>query len=417
MTSKRTAPTAVLALTLVFTALNLRASVTSIGALLRDIQADVAMSDTVAGILTTIPALCFGLVGLAAARFARRVGVSTALVGSLVVGLVGIIVRAFAPGVATILIPTLAAVSGFAIVNVLLPVAVKVWFPDRVGVMTGFYSVALVVGSALPAAVSVPLAESFGGWRAGIGLWAVPVAITLIPWFALRGRTGLTRAELGTLPGPGTVGERPVATEVAMRVRRNAQAWGLTLFFGFQSFEAYVVMGWLPTIYRDLGLAAGHAGVLTSVVMLISAPIALIVPVLAARSNDQRGWVLVIIVASMLAYIGMLAAPLAAPVLWAVLLGIGLGAFPFALLLLGLRARTSDGTSALSSMVQGFGYLIASLGPVTIGFVHDVTGGWTVPLWFLFALMVPKLIGGLVAARPGYVDDPVTTGDDPLPTP
>ena len=79
-------------------------------------------------------------------------------------------------------------------------------------------------------------------------------------------------------------------------------------------------------------------------------------------------------------YAGLVLAPVAGAWLWAVVIGTATATFPVALTLIGLRARTSAGTAALSGFTQSVGYLIAAVGPFGVGVLHDLTGGWTVPL-------------------------------------
>ncbi len=376
------------------TALNLRPAVTSIGALLREVQAGVGMSDTLAGVLTTLPVLSFGLVGLAAGRLGRRFGTERTLVTALVLLAGGLAVRATTTSALMLLATSAVALVGIALSNVLVPVAVKRWFPGHVGRVTGLYSMSLSIGTALAAALTVPVADAFGGWRVGLGFWALPVVVALVPWLVIfRDRAVALRGGL-TLPTP----------QAHVPVHRSLQAWGLAVFFGLQSLEAYVAMGWLPSIFQDAGVTPATAGFLLGVTVVIGAPVAVLLPELAARWPDQRPWVVGLTLASLSAYLGLILAPASAPMLWAILLGIGLGAFPLALTLIGLRAATSQGTSDLSALSQGVGYLIAALGPLAVGVLHDLTGGWDLPLWLLAGLLVPKFAAGWIAAKPGHVD-------------
>ena len=428
-TTPRSGPsTALLAVTLLLTALNLRGAVSSVGPVLRDLQLDLGMSDSLAGVLTMLPAIAFGLVGLLTARIGRRLGTERALIVALASIGVGLFVRVLVPGVGLLLVTSLLALIGIAIANVLVPVAVKSWFPEDVGKMTGWYSMALTFGVAVPAATTVPIAEAFGGWRVGLGVWALPALIALLPW-ALIARSRRDRRGPGSpaLDGPGSgASVTAAATAAAARadtvapparippiaVHRQLRAWALTVFFGLQALEAYTTMGWLPAILQDAGVAPTEAGVMLAVTMGLGAPISLIIPRLAARSPDQRPWVIGLTAMSLAAYVGLIVAPSSAPWVWSVLLGLGLGAFPLVLVLIGLRAATAAGTVALSSLVQGVGYLIAAAGPVTIGVLHERTGGWVLPLLVLMGLLVPKLIAGLIAAAPGTVDGP---GPEPEP--
>ncbi|MEX2324305.1 MAG: MFS transporter [Nitriliruptoraceae bacterium] len=402
---------ALLAATLVLTALNLRAAVTSVGALLRDMQFALGMSDTLAGLLTALPVVAFGVFGLLTARMTRKVGPTTGLVVALVLITVGLAVRAIAPTVGWLLVTTMLSLVGIAVGNVLVPVMVKAWFPNHVGRVTGWYSMALLLGTALPATVSVPLADLLGGWRWGLGFWALPAGLALLPWLLIFRGSGRVSAPTVDMTSE-VVRDRHRAQALAARaigrlVRGNPKTWALAVLFGLQSLEAYVAMGWLSAIFQDAGIAASRAGLLLGITMVIGAPIALIVPGLAARHPDQRPWIAGMVACSVVGYLGLLLSPGRLSLLWAVLLGVGLGAFPLALLLIGLRAVTGPGTSALSSSVQGVGYLIAVAGPLGVGVLRDVTGSWDVPLAVLLALLVPKLGAGLIAGKPGYVDQDV----------
>lgn len=408
--------TALLALTLTLTALNLRGTVSSVGPVLRDLQLDLGMSDAVAGVLTALPTVAFGLVGLVSAGLARRMGTERTLLVALAFIAVGLVVRVVVPGVGLLLLTSLLAMIGIAVANVLVPVAVKAWFPDDVGRMTGWYSMAISLGVAIPAAATVPIASSLGGWRVGLGFWALPAALALIPWMIVaRSRRHARPADTPQVAvppaAPATVVSTPAASTsetapLVVPVHRQVRAWALTVFFGLQALEAYTTMGWLPAIFQDAGLTPGRSGILLALTMGLGAPISLVIPRLAARRPDQRPWVVGLISCSAVAYLGLALAPAGAPWLWAILLGTGLGAFPLALVLIGLRAGTTAGTVALSSLVQGVGYLLAAMGPVTIGVLHERTGGWVVPITALAALLVPKLIAGWLAASPGTVDGP-----------
>ena len=426
-------------MTLLLTALNLRGAVSSVGPVLRDVQLDLGMSDSVAGVLTMLPAIAFGLVGLLTARIGRRLGTERALIVALASIGVGLLVRVLVPGVGLLLVTSLLALIGIAIANVLVPVAVKSWFPEDVGKMTGWYSTALTFGVAVPAATTVPIAEAFGGWRVGLGVWALPALLALLPWALIarsrRDRRGpgpraadgagsgasvtaatasppaATASPPAATASPPAATASPSAATAPVAVHRQLRAWALTVFFGLQALEAYTTMGWLPAILQDAGVAPTEAGVMLAVTMGLGAPISLIIPRLAARSPDQRPWVVGLTAMSVAAYVGLIVAPGSAPWVWSVLLGLGLGAFPLALVLIGLRAETSAGTVALSSLVQGVGYLIAAAGPVTIGVLHERTGGWVLPLLVLMGLLVPKFIAGLIAAAPGTVDGPRSEPD------
>jgi MFS transporter, CP family, cyanate transporter len=381
------------------TSVNLRPAVTSAGALLREVQLGTGMSGLEAGLLTTLPPVCFGAFGLLAGRLGRRFGTATTVALGLLLVAVSLVVRPMTDQAWWLLLWTVPALAGMAVGNVLLPVAVK-----RVFRITGIYSFGLALGTAAAAGVTVPIATMAGSWRFGLAIWAVPALLAAIPWWWLR----VVRAPIPPPAAASATGAAPppAAAPLARPVHHGRQSWALAGFFGLQSLAAYVVMGWLPSIYQDAGIDPAHAGLLLALVVGIGAPISIVLPELAARRDDQRVWVVGLAAMAAAAYLGLLLAPAGAPVLWAVLLGVGMGAFPLALVLIGLRALTSEGTAKLSSLAQGAGYLLAASGPVAIGVLHDATDSWTPPLLVLLALLVPQVACGLVAGRAGHVDAP-----------
>lgn len=397
-------------LAVVITAINLRPAVTSFGALLPDLRQDIGMPSGLAGVITTLPPICFGVFGLLAGRWSRGRDTALVLSGAMVLTSASLVARVVVGSPELVLLWTVPALAGMAAGNVLLPVAVKRWFPNHVGRATGLYSTALAVGTALAAGGSVPVARAFGTWRAGLGMWAIPPLLAIPVWMWVRRHAHTPPpAAAATTPAatpasatatPSTVTPQPPPAPV----HRQRKAWALAGYFGLQSLGAYAVMGWVPTIFQDAGVDASTAGLLLALITMLGAPISIVLPEIAARRDDQRVYVAIIATMAVSGYLGLLFAPAAVPVLWATLIGLGMGAFPLALVLIGLRARGADGTARLSSLSQGVGYLVAASGPVSIGLLHDVTGAWTVPLIVLIGLQVPQVVFGLSAAKPGHVD-------------
>ncbi|WP_380280339.1 CynX/NimT family MFS transporter [Kitasatospora purpeofusca] len=383
------------ALAIAAAAFNLRPVVTSLGPLLDQVREDLGMSPTVAGLLTAVPSLCFALFGFAAPGLARRLGpiaVVTAGMGAITAG---VLARSFAGNTAVFLLLTALALAGVAVANVLIPVVIKRYFPEKVGPMIGLYSMALSGGTALAAAVAVPLTSALGGdWRIGLGVWAALGALALLLWIPVL----LARRGSGGPSGGAAAGAR-------LPITRSRTAWALACFFGCQATGAYVVMGWLPKIFQDSGISEGTSGVLLAVTMVIGVPVSFVLPNLAARRGDQRLFVVVLASFGIVGYLGLAFAPAGAPWLWAVLVGLSNCAFPLVLTMIGLRARTAGGVAQLSAFAQGVGYLISIPGPILIGRLYEATGEWYLPLGFLAVLLVPQILFGLRAARARHIED------------
>ncbi|MEU8415243.1 MULTISPECIES: CynX/NimT family MFS transporter [Amycolatopsis] len=379
-----------LGVAVILVALNLRPAITSIGPMLGEMRDDLGATATWAGVLTTLPGLCFAAAGLAAPLLARRFGIGAAIASALSVLAVGLVLRVI-DGPYVVLGGTLVATAGIALANVLIPVVIKDSFPARVGMMTGVYTAALQGGGALGSALTPPLENAFGGWRQGLGAWSVLAVLALLVWIlAARGAGRAPVAEAGK-QGSGR------------SLLRSPLAWMVTLFFGTQAFLAYVVMGWLPEVMIDAGVSKGDSGLLLGLISLIAVPISLVVAPMAARHKSQSPWIVGLGVPGFVGMVGMMVAPAASPLLWCLLIGLGMSVFSLALTVIALRARTGEDTARLSGMAQGIGYLMAAVGPFLFGLLHDLTHGWTVPWIMMLVVFAAQMTFGAFAGRRRFV--------------
>ncbi|WP_425471356.1 MFS transporter [Saccharothrix texasensis] len=378
-----------LAIGVALAAANLRPAVTSLASVLGDVRVSLGVSTAWTSLLTAVPTLCFAVAAFLAPWLGRRFGMARAVGLSLLVLTVGLVLRVV-DGPAAVLGGTFIACAGIAVCNVLIPVVVKESFPGRVGLVTGVYTAALAAGAALGAAFTPGLESAFGSWRLAVGAWAFLSVAALLVWLA-GARHGLSA--------------RPVvrAARVGRPLFRSPLAWVITVFFGLQSLLAYTVMGWLPQILVDSGVDRTTAGLLLAITMVLGVPVSLIVPPLAARWSGQSWLVLVLGVLSVLGVLGLALAPGAAPGLWVVLIGVGMGMFPLALVMISLRTSTGADTARLSAMAQSIGYLISAAGPFAFGVLRGVTGTWTVSMLVLVALLVVLTALGWIAGRPRTV--------------
>jgi CP family cyanate transporter-like MFS transporter len=183
----------------------------------------------------------------------------------------------------------------------------------------------------------------------------------------------------------------------------------MAIFFGAQSLSGYATMGWLAKIFRDASYSPATAGLLLAGVTVVGVPLALLMPTLATRRKNLRPLILLMSAAMIASYAGLALAPHAGALLWVSLLAVGQAAFPLALAMIGMRARTPQGIVALSAFAQSAGYVIAALGPIVVGSLYELTGAWLLPLGFLIAAAIVQAIAGLAVARPRYLEDVVAT--------
>src|SRR5689334_14962522 len=223
--------TRLLVLGIVLSALNLRPAITSLGALLEEVRDGLGMSGSLAGLLTSVPPLCFAVFGVTAPRLARRFGPGAVVCAGMVAITAGLLIRPYAGGTAGFLAASALALMGIAVSNVLMPVIVKRWFPDRVGSMTGLYSMALALGTAAAAAVTVPMTEALGGsWQSGLAIWSVLAVVAILPWIPFVRQRGAGPAEEAAAPRQHARVQPP-----ALRITRSRTAWALAVYFGLQA--------------------------------------------------------------------------------------------------------------------------------------------------------------------------------------
>lgn len=376
---------------LVAVALNLRPAAVSVGPVLEEVTLGLDLSGVTAGLLTSLPVLAFAGVGALAPWLARVVGVHRTTLLSLVVVVVGLALRATATSEPAFLAASMLALSGMATANVLLPSLVKLHFPDRIGQVTAVYTTALAIGLTGALAFTVPISELGGGWRAGLGAWALLALVAAVPWLwlVLHDRHLDPQAHLIRI----------------VDVARTPLGICLALLFAIQSMHAYVTFGWFAQLWRDAGFSPTTAGVLVGIVAGMSIPLSLALPTIAGRREDHRSLLWVVCACYPVAYGGLILAPHSLAVLWAILIGTGASIFPLVLTLIGLRARTAAGTAALSGFTQSAGYLLAALGPFTVGVLYEYTGGWTVPLLLMTALVAPMVVVAGYVGRPLAIED------------
>jgi MFS transporter, CP family, cyanate transporter len=380
---------------IVLTGLNLRTAVTSVGPVLEEIESGLGISSGLAGLVTTMPVLCFAAIGFAGPPLSARFRDSHVLGGALLAMAAGLVLRSVAGGFALFLAGTVVAMVGGALGNVLLPGLVKRYFPGRTGLLIGAYSTALGLGGAAAAVGAQPIADAAGaaGWRWALGVWAIPALIAAVVWLRVPAAPGASRT-----------------THTAVRMRalvHSRTALALTGFLGIQALQAYVVIGWSAQYLRDAGLGAATAGLLLGLNSVVGLPISAVVPSLTVRPRLQRPLLLGFLTCYAAGWTGLWLIPTAAPWLWMGLLGVGMGSFSMVLTLIGLRARTPETTAALSTVTQGWGYVIAGIGPLLVGVLRGITGGYT----GMFVLVLTGVAGlgvtGWISTRQRYVDDEV----------
>lgn len=374
---------------------NLRIAIAALSPVLPQIQASLGLSSAMAGLLTTIPVVCFGAVAFAVPAMRRRASDHVLLAGALVALIAGIALR-LAPSVLALFAGTVVLGAAIALSNVVLPSVVRAEFATRIPLMMGLYSMALSAGAAAGAGLTVPFERALRiGWRPALALWALPAAVALVVWL---GEVGRHRRRNPARPAGTTRHDAAEAADLR-RLWRDPLAWSVTGFMGLQSLGFYAALAFVPTLYQSHGLSAARAGWLLSFSNFPAIVASLFAPLLARRMGRADVAVTVAVACCAAAFLALALDPVPLAYVWMSLLGVGQGAaIALALSFIVLRSPDPAHAARLSMMAQGCGYLLASFGPLLLGIVHDAANSWSPAMYLLGALLVPELAFGLRAA-------------------
>ena len=382
---------ALLLIGLVLVGLNLRPALSGVAPLLAEIRSDLGLSPAFGGVLTTAPVLCLGLFGPLSPWLARRFGLERTVFALTLVLAFGTALRALG-GTAMLLLGAIIAGAAIGIIGVLLPGLVKRDFPDRMGLATGAYTMALCIGAAGAAGLTPPAEQWLaglgiaGGWRPAFALWALPAVAAALAWLPQLAHARSQPAAPARAPVRG--------------LWRDRLAWQVTLFMGLQSSLTYCIFAWLAPILQDRGLSVVQSGAVISVSALVQAVAAMTAPMLTDKGPDQRWLTLLTAGLTIVGLMGAVAAPLSTLWFWAVIMGAGQGSvFAVALMLIVLRSPNAETAAALSGMAQSVGYTLAAIGPFLVGVIKSWTGSWDAVRILFVAIAAACMMAGMGAGR------------------
>lgn len=359
-------------------ALALRPQLVGVGPLIPSIQDALQTSHAVAGLLGTIPVLCMGLFAPPAAFLSRQFGSRHALAVALaLIGVFGL-VRAAAPGAASLILLTIPVGIGMGLGNALMPVAVKERFADRPVFATGVYAAGINVGATLSAAVAVPLAHALGSWRYPLVIFSAVSVVLVVLWLVL------TRAERGY--------SRAGAPRPRSLPWRNPIAWRLVLAFFLMSGTYYGLNAWLPDVYVEHGWSEGRAGALLAVLNATQIVAGIAIAWLAQRGGSRRSWLVGCATVQVAALVGVVLLP-GGGFLWAVLIGATTGPlFSLTMTLPVDVGRSPMDVAAFTGLMLGAGYCLSATSPLVLGAIRDASSGFGPVLWVLVAMSTALLL-------------------------
>lgn len=385
--------TAIILTGIVVAAFNLRPGVTGLSPLLEAMGEEIRLDGGFLAVIGMLPPLLFGICGFAAPRLIARFSAVTITLAATAMIAVGLGVRALVSDPSAFLLLSVLALAGMGIGNVVLPPIVKAYFPDRVASVSTLHVGLLQLGTFVPPLVAVPLATALS-WRGSLLVWAGTAVLAVAVWIAIA----VVRPAPRTTVSATAVGGRELR-----RLLSTPRAWALMTMTGMTSFNNFILFTWLPPLLTRAGFDSAFAGAMLALVTAIPLVLGFVLPALAVRLRSAASIVIAFCLSLAAGYVGLWLAPQAAPVLWTVLLGVGISTFPLALTLITLRSRGPEASAALSGFVQGGGYLLAATGPLLFGLLVDSGPGLGAAFALVLASVVVKLAVTVPATRPGHI--------------
>ncbi|MCJ0925355.1 MFS transporter [Mammaliicoccus sciuri] len=361
---------------------SLRAPITSVGIALPSIKETLNLSNTSVSLITIIPLLSFAVISLFAAKISHKFGLERTVFGALILICVGIALRAIT-GVSWLYVGTILIGVGIAFGNVLTPGIIKMNFPLRIGIMTGYYTVVMNIFGSVSSYVTAPLVKHFN-YNIAISLIGIVTFIGIITWsFQLNKHD--------------TVNSSQITTNI--NVWKSPLSWQITLLMGGQSMIFYSLINWLPEFLLSHGTPINEAGIYLSILQLAIIPLTFVTPIFAEKMKNQ---VLITFVTGLLFVLGILMLMLQPN--WAflgiILIGVASGlAFGLVNTFFGLRTENGLTAAKLSGMSQSVGYLFAAIGPLLFGILHDATNSWNMSFGILLVTSIIIMIIGSRAGR------------------
>ncbi|MEK4128297.1 MFS transporter [Solibacillus sp. FSL W8-0474] len=366
-------------------ATTLRTPITVVGPIISFIRDGLGISNVLAGFLTTIPLVAFAIVSPFAPRIARKWGMEWTLFYSVFLLCTGILLRSVGE---TVLLIGGTILIGIAIAfgNVLIPSYFKWKFPLHIGLLTGVYSVSMNISSGFAAGFSFPIATN-AGWQIALGFSIVLGVLTLIIWIPIL-RTPKVDLQMST------------SQTMKTQMWKSPLAWAVAGAMGFQSFLFYCSSAWLPEIFVSQGLDATAAGWMVSVMQFAQIPMTFVIPIIAGKLISQRPIVIFFTICYLIGFTGVWMEWTSLAILWMIFLGFAGGAsFGLVLMLFSLRTETAYDAAELSGFAQSIGYLVAAVGPVLFGYVHDLTNSWSMPLLLFILISVLLFFASFISAK------------------
>ncbi|HEU3430889.1 TPA: CynX/NimT family MFS transporter [Streptococcus pneumoniae] len=343
---------------------SLRTPFTVLPIILGNISQGLEVEVSSLGVLTSLPLLMFTFFSPFSTQLAQKIGLEHLFTYSLFFLIIGSLIRLI--NLPLLYLGTLMVGASVAVINVLLPSLIQANQPKKIGFLTTLYVTSMGIATALASYLAVPITQA-SSWKGLILLLTLLCLATFLVW--------LPNHRYNHRLAPQTKQKSQI------KVMRNKQVWAIIIFSGFQSLIFYTVMTWLPTMSIHAGLSSHEAGLLTSILSLISIPFSMTIPSLTTSlSTRNRQLMLTLVSLAGVVGISMLFFPINNFIYWLaihLLIGTATSAlFPYLMVNFSLKTSAPEKTAQLSGLSQTGGYILAAFGPTLFGYSFDLFHSW-----------------------------------------
>ena len=353
----------------------LRTPITSVGAIIGPLKNLLEINNTVAGLITTIPLIAFAIFSPFVAKISNKIGLEKTLYLAAIVTSIGLLLR-FYINTSVFFVTTFIIGVGITVGNVLLPGLAKKYFPENLGVMTGFYAVVMNVSASVAAGISYPiLSSNVGGEKFSTGLavniWLIVSILNIVIYAIITKNSKSERIEDKKSGGKGYL--------------RNLKMWSVMLSMGLQSALFYCSVSWFAEIMISKGFTPSEAGLLLSISQFAQFPSTFLVPVLAEKIKNKLIIPIFIAMGYVASLIGMIyiQGNFALMTIYIVLFALaGGGSFSYVMYLFSAKSKNEEEAADISGLAQAGGYWLAAIFPPLLGYVRDVLN-WDVAIYIL----------------------------------
>ena len=368
----------------IFLSLILRTPITSVGAIVGPLKSILDINNTVAGFITTIPLIAFAIFSPMVAKLSNKAGLEKTLLLAALVISIGLGLR-FYINTYVFFITTFIIGVGITIGNVLLPGLVKKYYPEKLGLMTGFYAVVMNVGAALAAGISYPiLSSNIGGEKFSTGLavniWIIIAVINIFVYTAMSKNS--------------SVSEVKDKHEKVHGYFKYSKMWTIMLSMGLQSALFYCSVSWFAEIMISKDFSPETAGLLLSISQFAQFPSTFIVPILADKVHNKLIIPVVITIGYLVSLIGMLntSGNFVLMLTFIIIFALaGGGSFSYVMYLFSVKSRNESEAADISGLAQSGGYLLAAIFPPLLGYIRDISD-WNKALYVLILTAAVLLV-------------------------